>query len=91
VTDLSSAESLDRYLRGLKKHFRVQVLLQQPANTEDVMLLAEIYDPSVSSFSEKKHYKKPGPESPRTAHTFGDDMEVDTLTQEMLPKLTLQS
>jgi len=43
------------------------------------MWLAEIYDPSVFGFSEKKHYKKPGAEFPRTAHTLADSMEVDTL------------
>ena len=39
-------------------------------------------------FSEKKNYKKPGEEFPRTAHTSGDVMEVDTLTQEKIPKLS---
>jgi hypothetical protein len=33
VTDLSPAESLDRYLRGLKKHVRAQVLIQKLMNT----------------------------------------------------------
>jgi len=64
VTDQSPAESLDRYLRGLKKHFRAQVLLQKPANTEDALRLAEIYDRLLFILSEKKHYEKPGPELP---------------------------
>jgi hypothetical protein len=33
VTDLSPAESLERYLRGLKQHIRAQVL-QKPAKTK---------------------------------------------------------
>jgi hypothetical protein len=88
VTDLSPDESLDRYLRGLKKYVRAQVLLQKPANSEDAMRLAKIYDTSVFGFSEKKHYKKPGAEFPPTAHTLGDAMEVETLTQKKIPKLT---
>jgi hypothetical protein len=88
VLDLSPAESLDRYLRGLKKNVRAQVLKQKTANTEDVMRLAEIYAHLVFCFSENRHYKKPGAEFPRTAHTFSDAMEVDTLTQEKIPKLT---
>jgi len=47
VTDLSPAESHDRYLRGLTKHVRAQVLQQRPAKTEDARRLAEIYDPLV--------------------------------------------
>ena len=58
MTDLTPAESLDRYLRGFKKHVRAQVLLQKPRKTEEVMQLAEIYDPLVFGFSDKKHYKK---------------------------------
>jgi hypothetical protein len=44
----------------------------------------------VFGFSEKKHYKTPGPEFPRTAHTSGEDMELDTLTQNKIPNLTLE-
>jgi len=42
----------------------------------------------VFGFSNKKHYQKSGTEFPRTAHTSGYAMEVDTLTQEKIPKLT---
>jgi hypothetical protein len=52
------------------------------------MRLAEIYDHLVFVFSEKKHYKRSGTEFPRTAHTLGDAMEVDTLTQQKILKLT---
>ena len=52
------------------------------------MWLAEIYDPLLFDFSDKKHYKKSGTEFSRAAHTSGDAMEVDTLTQEKIPKLT---
>jgi len=45
MTDVSPDESLNQYLRGLKKHVRAQVLLQKPTNTEDVLRLAEIHDP----------------------------------------------
>ena len=68
MTDLSRAESLDRNLRGLEKHVRAQVLLQKPTKTEDTLQLREIYDPLVFGFSDRKHYKKPGAEFPRTAH-----------------------
>ena len=52
------------------------------------MWLAEIYDPLLFDFSDKKHHKKSGTEFSRAAHTSGDAMEVDTLTQEKIPKLT---
>jgi hypothetical protein len=54
------------------------------------MRLDEIYDPLMLSFSDKKHYKKPGAPTPRTAHTSGDSMEFDALTQDKIPKLTPQ-
>jgi len=59
VTVLSPAESLDRYLRGLNNHFRAQFLLQKPANTEDEMRLAEVYDPCLFGFSDRKRFKMP--------------------------------
>lgn len=40
-TDVSAAEALDRYLRGLKKHIRQIVLLHSPASFEDAARLAE--------------------------------------------------
>ena len=76
MTDVSPDESLNQYLRGLKKHVRAQVLLQKPTNTEDVLRLAEIHDPLVFGFSDKKHYKKPGTEFQRRKHTSGDAMQV---------------
>ena len=64
VTDLSPVESLDRYVRGLKKHVRAQVLLQK----HTTFLLF--------GFSNKKLAKKPGTELPQAAHTFGNALEV---------------
>jgi len=72
----------------LHNHVREQVLLQKPGNIEDDMQLAEIYDPLVFVLSDKRHYKKPGTDFPRAAHTSGDAMEVEALTQEEIPKLT---
>ena len=52
------------------------------------MQLAEIYDPLVFGFSDKKHYKDPGTEFLRTAHASVDAMELDTILQEKIPILT---
>jgi len=52
------------------------------------MRLADVYGPLVSRFSDNKHCNKTGTEFPRSAHTSGDAKEVDTLTQEKIPKLT---
>ena len=69
VTDLSPAVSLDRYLRGVKKHVMAQVQLQKPTNTEHAMQFTEIYHPLVFGFSDSKHYKKSGTDSsPNCTH-----------------------
>jgi hypothetical protein len=52
------------------------------------MRLAEIYVLLVFGFSEKERYKKSRAEFPRTAHTSGDAMEVDTFNQMKIFKLT---
>jgi len=74
VTDLSGAESLDRYIRGLKPGVKAQVKLHHPKDTEDAMRLAETYDKMV--FSGKKYHSSPP----------GEAMEVDTISR--IPKLT---
>jgi hypothetical protein len=44
IPDLSGAESLDRYIRGLKFATRVEVSLRNPTNLNDAICIAERYD-----------------------------------------------
>jgi hypothetical protein len=85
IPDLSEAEALDRYLRGLKPHIKIQVMLHHPANLEDAMRLAETYD----SMFFASTAKKPGKASFRPVAPAGDAMEIDAITRDgPIPKLT---
>ena len=82
ITDIADAESLDRYLRGLKRRVKAQVLLQKPIDTEDTMRVAEIYDPLVVNPS-KKH----GARLTHRAAPAGEAMDVDVITHDRPTKM----
>lgn len=79
IPDLSIAEALDRYIRGLKSPVKVQVMLHSPRSLEDAMRLAETYDSIM--FIETS--RKPGYpfRSTTPKPTSSDAMEVDSISR----------
>jgi len=78
VTDLSPAEYLERYQRGLEKHARGTS--PDPEAYEHWGCHAassDIRHWSISLLKNKKHFKKPGAEFSRAAHTSSDAMKFD--------------
>lgn len=75
ITDMSEAEKLDRFLRGLKRHVRVEVELREPHTFDEAARMAERVD--VITFERRS-------ESPRENMGVAP-MEIGTLVKQQPP------
>ncbi|KAJ9514787.1 hypothetical protein QJQ45_028458, partial [Haematococcus lacustris] len=80
VTDLSPAEQLDRFIRGLKPSVRRELELREPTSFSEASTIADRVDAiSYSTSASRSSYRPPSTPRPPRPETAAVPMELDAM------------
>ncbi|KAJ9519236.1 hypothetical protein QJQ45_017895, partial [Haematococcus lacustris] len=80
VTDLSPAEQLDRFIRGLKPSVRRELELREPTSFSEASTIADRVDAiSYSTSASRSSYRPPSTPCPPRPETAAVPMELDAM------------
>ncbi|KAJ9508984.1 hypothetical protein QJQ45_028315, partial [Haematococcus lacustris] len=80
VTDLSPAEQLDRFIRGLKPSVRRELELREPTSFSEASTIADRVDAiSYSTSTSRSSYRPPSAPRPPRPETAAVPMELDAM------------
>ncbi|KAJ9507622.1 hypothetical protein QJQ45_019189 [Haematococcus lacustris] len=80
VTDLSPAEQLDRFIRGLKPSVRRELELREPTSFSEASTIADRVDAiSYSTSASRSSYRPPSTPRPSRPETAAVPMELDAM------------